>query len=73
MSDENEVEVETDLHDELTIAYLNYYRAYEWWETKRSQRGYYACNKWLREIRKLAKQRVEENQAIFKNIGKEED
>jgi hypothetical protein len=57
-----------DTQDKLVQAYLEYFKANEWWEQKRSIRGYYAANRWLREIRKLAKTKQEENTDYFYDI-----
>jgi hypothetical protein len=57
--------IEDDTHDELVKAFIEYSKANEWWETKRSYRAYYATNGWLREIRKLAKARMDTNKDYF--------
>ena len=61
-------ELPEDLHDKLTQAYLEYFKANEWWETKRSVRGYYAAQRWLREIQKLSKAKQKENTEIFRQV-----
>jgi len=43
-----------DIHDQLVKAYLDYFKANEWWERKRSVRAYYAVQKSIREIKELA-------------------
>ena len=61
--------IEDDTHDELVKAFIEYSKANEWWETKRSFRAYYTANRWLRKIRKLSKARIENNKDYFqKNI-----
>lgn len=61
-------EYEDDTHDQLTQAYLEYFKAYEWWETKRSVRAYYATQKQLKRIKKLARQLEKENTDIFRRV-----
>ena len=59
-----------DTHDELVKAYLEYYKANEKWERSRSYRTYYATQRWLRKIRRLAKAKGEENKEYFyKHVG----
>ena len=55
-----------DTHDQLVKAYLEYFKANERWEKKRSWRSYYATQRWLRKIKSLSKQKQEENTVIFK-------
>jgi hypothetical protein len=52
--------IEDDIHDQLTKAYLEYFKENEKFETRLSSRPYIASRRWLREIRKLAKLRQEE-------------
>ena len=54
-----------DAHDELVKAYLEYFKANEKWERNRSYRTYYATQRWLRKIRRLAKAKSEENKDYF--------
>jgi len=54
-----------DTHDKLVKAYLEYFKANEKWESGRSYRAYYATQKWLRQIRKLAKARDIDNRTFF--------
>jgi hypothetical protein len=49
-----------DIHDQLVKAYLDYFKANEWWERKRSVRAYYAVQKSIREIKELATMRNRE-------------
>ena len=43
-----------DTHDKLTKAYLEYYKANEAWEIRKSERTQTFARKWLSEIRRLA-------------------
>jgi hypothetical protein len=52
--------IDDDIHDQLTKAYLEYFKASENFESRLSHRTHVASRKWLREIRKLAKIRQEE-------------
>ena len=52
--------IEDDLHDQLTKAYLEYFKASEAFESRLSHRTHLASRKWLREIRRLAKLRQDE-------------
>ena len=52
--------IEDDIHDQLTKAYLEYFKANEAFESRLSHRTHAASRKWLREIRRLAKLRQEE-------------
>ena len=49
-----------DTHDQLTQAYLKYFKANEAFEQRNSVRTHKASRKWLREIRRLSKLRMEE-------------
>ena len=49
-----------DIHDKLTKAYLEYYKANEAFEARCSHRTHASSRRWLREIRSLAKERMEE-------------
>ena len=49
-----------DIHDELTKAYLEYFKANEVFEARNSVRTHREARKWLREIRRLAKVRMDE-------------
>lgn len=53
-------DIPEDTHDKLTLAYLRYYRANENFEARNSVRTHREARKWLREIRSLAKTRMEE-------------
>ena len=60
-----------DTHDELVKAYLEYFKANEAWEQRKSVRKYYAVQKCVRKIRKLAKERNTEIKEDFYSIKKE--
>ena len=49
-----------DTHDQLTQAYLKYFKANEAFEQRNSVRTHKASRKWLREIRRLSKLRMDE-------------
>ena len=49
-----------DTHDLLTKAYMAYFKANEKFEARNSVRTHRESRKWLREIRRLAKLRMEE-------------
>ena len=50
----------SDTHDKLVEAYLNYFKANEKFEARNSVRTHRESRKWLREIRALAYDRMEE-------------
>jgi hypothetical protein len=52
--------IEDDIHDQLTKAYLEYFKANEAFESRNSVRTHRSARKWLREIRRLAKLRSDE-------------
>lgn len=52
--------IEDDIHDLLTKAYMNYFKANEKFERNNSIRTHREARKWLREIRTLAKKRMDE-------------
>lgn len=52
--------IDDDIHDKLTKAYLAYFKANEKFEARNSVRTHREVRKWLREIRTLAKMRMEE-------------
>ena len=52
--------IEDDIHDKLTKAYLEYYKANEKFERANSVRTHKEVRRWLREIRTLAKMRADE-------------
>jgi tyrosyl-tRNA synthetase len=49
-----------DIHDKLTKAYLDYYKANEKFESRNSVRTHREARRCLREIRTLAKIRMDE-------------
>ena len=53
-------DIKDDTHDLLTKAYMEYFKANDNFEARNSVRTHGSARKWLREIRKLAKQRMEE-------------
>ena len=52
--------MESDVHDQLVQAYLEYFKANEKFERQNSVRTHRYVRKCLRDIRKLAKDRAEE-------------
>jgi len=52
--------IDDDTHDKLTKAYLEYYKANEAYESRKSHRTHASSRRWLREIRTLAKERMDE-------------
>ena len=48
-----------DTHDKLTKAYMAYFKANENFEARNSVRTHRESRKWLREIRSLAKERMD--------------
>ena len=71
--------MEDDTHDKLTKAYLAYFSANEKFEKRNSVRTHREARKWLREIRSLAKSRMEEIHVVHtttrvtRKPGKEDD
>ncbi|MDC0002433.1 hypothetical protein OAP94_00510 [bacterium] len=57
--------MEDDIHDQLTKAYLEYFKENENFENRVSYRTHRASRKWLREIRRLSKLRMEEIHTTF--------
>jgi hypothetical protein len=62
--------MEDDLHDKLVKAYLDYFKAYEWYGRKHSVRAYAEIQKCTRKIRDLADQRNKEIRRTYKEIKK---
>jgi hypothetical protein len=58
--------IEDDIHDKLTKAYMEYFKANEAFESRVSFRTHAASRRWLREIRKLSKIRSDEIHIKFK-------
>ena len=52
--------IDDDTHDKLTKAYMEYFKANEAYESRKSHRTHLASRRWLRKIRELAKIRMEE-------------
>ena len=52
--------IDDDTHDKLTKAYMEYFKASEAYESRKSHRTHLSSRRWLREIRKLAKERMTE-------------
>ena len=63
-----------DTHDLLTKAYMEYFKANEKFEARNSVRTHRESRRWLREIRSLAKLRMDEihERHNTKNDGKED-
>ena len=55
-----------DTHDLLTKAYMEYFKANENFESRVSYRTHRASRRWLREIRRLSKLRMDEINDQFK-------
>jgi hypothetical protein len=60
-----------DTHDELVKAYLEYFKANEAWERKKSVRKYYAVQQCTKKIKKISHQRNLEIREEFYNFKKE--
>ena len=58
--------MEDDIQDKLIKAYLEYYKANEAFEDRLSHRTHASSRRWLREIRRLSKLRMEEIHTTFK-------
>ena len=52
--------IKDDTHDKLTKAYMAYFKANEKFEARYSVRTHRESRRWLREIRILAKERMDE-------------
>ena len=52
--------IDDDTHDKLTKAYMEYFKANEAYESRKSHRTHLESRRWLRKIRELAKIRMEE-------------
>lgn len=48
------------IHDQLVQAYLDYFKANEWWERNESVRAYNSVQQQTKKIKKLAKARNDE-------------
>jgi hypothetical protein len=65
-----------DTHDKLTKAYMEYYKANEAFDIRKSERTKRAARKWLSEIRRLCTTRRDEimndyNEAKSQNLTDE--
>jgi len=52
--------IDDDTHDKLTRAYMEYFKANEAYESRKSHRTHASSRRWLRKIRELAKERMDE-------------
>ena len=52
--------INDDTHDKLTKAYLEYFKANEAFVSRESHRTHAASRRFLRQIRELAKERMDE-------------
>ena len=52
--------IDDDTHDKLTKAYMEYFKANEAFEKRLSHRTHAASRRFLRQIRELAKERMDE-------------
>ena len=52
--------IDDDTHDKLVKAYMEYFKASENFAARNSVRTHREARKWLREIRNLAKDRMDE-------------
>jgi hypothetical protein len=52
--------IDDDTHDKLTKAYMEYFKANEAFESRKSHRTHAASRRFLRQIRDLAKERMDE-------------
>jgi hypothetical protein len=66
-------ELENDTHDELVLAYLEYFKANEKFEQRKSYRTRLAARRALRSLRELAKTRMDEIQDTYYSKGTEEE
>jgi hypothetical protein len=59
--------IEDDNHDKLIKAFIDYSKANERWDHKRTYRRYQKVQQELRKVRSLIKVRLDENLDYFKN------
>ena len=52
--------IKDDIHDQLTKAYMEYFKANNAFESRKSHRTHASSRRWLRKIRELAKLRMDE-------------
>lgn len=58
--------IEDDIHDQLVQAYLEYFKANEIWERKKSVRTYFKVQQNIRKVRDIADARNKEIREIQK-------
>jgi hypothetical protein len=58
--------IEDDIHDQLVKAYLEYFKANEIWERKKSVRTYFKVQQNIRKVRDIADARNKEIREIQK-------
>jgi hypothetical protein len=58
--------IKDDIHDQLTKAYLEYFKANEAFESRVSHRTHASSRRCLRKIRELSKLRMEEIHKQYK-------
>ena len=56
--------MEDDIHDQLVQAYLEYFKANEVWERRKSVRTYFKVQQCIRKVRDLADSRNKEIRQI---------
>ncbi len=56
---------EDSIHDQLVQAYLEYFKANEWWERNESVRSYAAVQQATKKIQKLILEKNKENKERF--------
>jgi len=67
-------DIKDDIHDQLTKAYMEYFKQNEKFEARNSVRTHAAARRWLREIRRLARLRsieIHEKHKTKKDQGSE--
>lgn len=64
--------IDDDIHDQLTKAYLEYFKANEAFEKRKSHRTHMASRRWLRKIRELSKLRMDEIHTTYQTKKKAE-
>jgi len=62
-----------DTHDQLVKEYLEYFKANEKWVARRSIRTYYATQKHLKQIKRLAQKLERENLNLYHQIRGKKD
>ena len=67
-------DIKDEIHDQLTKAYMEYFKQNEKFEARNSVRTHAAARRWLREIRRLARLRsieIHEKHKTKKDQGTE--